>query len=46
MLVHCAPDSNARSGHLAFGAMEYIALDLFLMQRAGDMPIETPGVRP
>jgi sulfur-oxidizing protein SoxA len=29
-----------------FGAPEYVALELFLMQRARGMTIETPGVRP
>jgi L-cysteine S-thiosulfotransferase len=28
------------------GAPEFVALELFLMQRARGMPIETPGVRP
>jgi len=29
-----------------FGAPDYVALELFLMQRARGMTIETPGVRP
>ena len=29
-----------------FGSPEYVALELFLMQRARGMTIETPGVRP
>ena len=29
-----------------FGAPEYVALELFLMQRARGLPMETPGVRP
>ena len=29
-----------------FGAPEYVALELFLMQRSRGMPMESPGVRP
>jgi sulfur-oxidizing protein SoxA len=29
-----------------YGAPENVALEAFLMWRARDMPIETPGVRP
>jgi sulfur-oxidizing protein SoxA len=35
-----------RAEPYAYGAPEYTALELFLMQRARGMTIETPGVRP
>ena len=38
--------SGMRAEPYDFGAPEYVALELFLMQRARGMTIETPGVRP
>jgi sulfur-oxidizing protein SoxA len=38
--------SGMRAEPYDFGAPEYVALELFLMQRARGMAIETPGVRP
>jgi len=35
-----------RAEGYAYGAPEYVALELFLMQRARGMPLETPAVRP
>lgn len=37
---------GVRSEPFAYGAAEYIALELFLMRRAGGMLLETPAVRP
>ena len=38
--------SGVRAEPFAYGADEFIALELYLMQRAAGMMIETPGVRP
>jgi sulfur-oxidizing protein SoxA len=38
--------SGMRAEPYAFGSPEAVALELFLMQRARGMPLETPGVRP
>jgi sulfur-oxidizing protein SoxA len=38
--------SGMRAETYDFGAPEYVALELFLMQRARGLAIETPGVRP
>jgi len=38
--------SGVRAEPYAFGSDELTALELYLMQRAAGMPIETPGVRP
>jgi L-cysteine S-thiosulfotransferase len=38
--------SGVRAEPYAFGAPEFVALELFLMERAAGMPIESPGVRP
>jgi L-cysteine S-thiosulfotransferase len=38
--------SGVRAEPYAFGAEEFIALELFLASRAAGMRIETPGVRP
>jgi sulfur-oxidizing protein SoxA len=38
--------SGMRAEPYDFGAPEYVALELFLMQRARGLAIETPGVRP
>lgn len=38
--------SGVRAEPYAFGAPEFVALELYLMERAAGMPIETPGVRP
>jgi len=38
--------TGMRAEGYEFGAPEYVALELFLMQRARGMTIETPGVRP
>jgi len=43
-LRHCM--SGVRAEPFAFDSDELTALELFLMQRAAGMPIETPGVRP
>lgn len=37
---------GVRAEPFAYGAAEYIALELYLNRRAAGMPIETPGVRP
>jgi len=37
---------GVRSEPFAYGAPEYIALELFLMRRAAGMTVETPAVRP
>lgn len=37
---------GVRAEPFAYGAPEIIDLELYLMSRAGGMPIETPGVRP
>ncbi len=39
-------DRHAGGAIRATDAPEYVALELFLMQRARGMPIETPAVRP
>jgi L-cysteine S-thiosulfotransferase len=38
--------TGIRAEPYPFGAPEYVELELYLMQRARGMPIETPGVRP
>jgi L-cysteine S-thiosulfotransferase len=38
--------TGVRAEPYAFGADEFTALELYLMQRAAGMPIETPAVRP
>lgn len=38
--------TGMRAAPYAYGAAEYIDLELFLMWRARSMPIEAPGVRP
>ena len=38
--------TGVRAAPYAFGADEFTALELYLMQRAAGMPIETPAVRP
>ncbi|MFN3891344.1 MAG: sulfur oxidation c-type cytochrome SoxA [Beijerinckiaceae bacterium] len=38
--------SGVRAEAFPYGAQEFIDLELFLMQRARGMPMETPGVRP
>jgi L-cysteine S-thiosulfotransferase len=38
--------TGMRAEGYEFGAPEYVALELFLMQRARGLPLETPGVRP
>lgn len=43
-LRHCL--SGVRAEPYAYGSEELIALELYLMQRAAGMPIETPAVRP
>jgi L-cysteine S-thiosulfotransferase len=35
-----------RAQPYAFGAPEYVNIELFLMWRARGMPLETPAVRP
>ena len=35
-----------RAEHFKYGALEYIALELYLIWRARGMPLETPTVRP
>ena len=37
---------GVRSEPFAYGAPEYVALELYLMRRAAGMPLETPAVRP
>lgn len=43
-LRHCM--SGVRAEPFAYGSDELTAIELFLMQRAAGMPLETPGVRP
>ena len=38
--------TGVRSEPFAYGAVEYIEIELFLMRRAAGMEIETPAVRP
>ena len=38
--------TGVRSEPYAYGAPEYVAIELFLMRRAAGMPVETPAVRP
>ena len=38
--------SGVRAEPFAFGAPELVELELYLMQRAAGMPLETPAVRP
>lgn len=38
--------SGVRAEAYPYGAAEFVDLELFLMQRASGMPMETPGVRP
>lgn len=38
--------SGVRAEPFAFGAPEFVELELYLMQRASGMPLETPAVRP
>jgi sulfur-oxidizing protein SoxA len=38
--------SGMRAAVPEYGAPEYVNLELFLMQRAGGMPMESPAVRP
>lgn len=38
--------SGVRAEAFAFGAQEFVDLEAFLMRRASDLPVETPGVRP
>ena len=38
--------SGVRAEPFAFGAPEFVALELFLMERAAGMVVESPGVRP
>jgi sulfur-oxidizing protein SoxA len=38
--------AGVRAEPFAYGAPEYVALELFLMNRARGMTMETPGVRP
>ncbi len=38
--------AGVRSEPYAFGSAEHVDLELFLMSRAGGMPVETPAVRP
>ena len=38
--------TGVRAEPYAFGADEFTALELYLMQRAAGMPVETPAVRP
>jgi sulfur-oxidizing protein SoxA len=37
---------GVRAEPFAFGAPEFVDLELYLMERARGLPIETPGVRP
>ncbi len=37
---------GVRAEPFAYGAAEFIALELYLNSRAAGLPIETPGVRP
>jgi L-cysteine S-thiosulfotransferase len=43
-LRHCM--SGVRAEPFAYGSAELTAIELYLMQRAAGMPLETPGVRP
>ena len=43
-LRHCM--SGVRAEPFAFGSAEFTALELYLMQRAAGLPLETPAVRP
>jgi len=43
-LRNCIAGMRAES--YAFGSAEFVALELFLMQRARGMKMESPGVRP
>jgi sulfur-oxidizing protein SoxA len=38
--------SGVRAEPYAYGAPEFVELELYLMSRAGGMAMETPGVRP
>ena len=38
--------TGVRAEPYAYGAPEFVALELYLMQRAAGLPIETPAVRP
>ena len=38
--------SGVRAEPYAYGAPEYVALELYLQQRAAGLPLETPAVRP
>ena len=38
--------TGVRAEPYALGAPEWVELELFLMQRAAGMPVETPAVRP
>ena len=38
--------TGVRAEPYAYGAPEYVELELFLMSRANGMPVETPAVRP
>ena len=38
--------SGVRAEPFALGADEWVALELYLMQRAAGMVLETPAVRP
>jgi L-cysteine S-thiosulfotransferase len=38
--------NGVRAEPWAYDAREWIAMELYLMQRAQGMPIETPAVRP
>lgn len=38
--------TGVRAEPFAYGASEYVAIELFLMSRADGMPLETPAVRP
>lgn len=38
--------TGVRSEPFAYGAPEYVEIELFLMRRAAGMPLETPAVRP
>jgi len=38
--------SGVRAAPFAFGSSELVALELYLVQRAAGMPLETPAVRP
>ena len=38
-------DVGVRAEPFAIGSEEYKALELYLAWRAGDLPIEVPGVR-